>query len=433
MSAIDTNYGCFPNVGISFSYECTLHIFGFLPPQVLGLVSRVSKGWNRAASDNMLWKAHVNEYFPSYSYQGQGTWKDIWVRLCSVNYIRIGAVNNDMFSWSTSRIIRYQENETTVVHWNVGEPFKNRLPIREVMLSNYIIKDIENGRAVANDFTTNLMYIFCKGQPTKKASATPQPNEFFIHGNKILCVYDNLPLTLISILDIDTLTPLRTLSLPALRMGRSLLQDNKLIVAQNLMNPLTHEHEEIIQVWDIDQGVLLHTLHGHKHPPYFFKLCKDLLVSTDLATVDKKHECTLKLWDIQADRCLLTIPLDKASPMIAHRCCDFNGHFIVFNEGKVIKVWDAIHLKELYSCDKHETAVTALLLDGDFLFSGDDNGIVNIWDVKTGDLMRTIKEEGNLRGGQLYKGIEWFHREEDKLYIFGTQLFTLELKKIASA
>lgn len=424
---VSTLYFC--KEGIYIPDEVSLNIFGYLPPQALALACRVSKAWLSLASDDSLWKVFVKEYFPFYQNTEAASWKKIWEKLYVCNYIREEVSPYSDFT-SFGRVIRYEaadEEGESNIYWNTSESFtkKGYFPLD----SNYVVMDIEKGRAVASDYFTNNFHILSlEDQSVKTAVIDHEHDKAFIHGGLVISSKNSLPKPHVCLWDIDLMTPLYRLDVLGATLDHYLVQDDLLIVGMSSKRQGSTESESHIQIRNIKTKELIHILYGHKQKLFGFKLAEDLLVSTDIAPEGHHLECTLKLWNIKSGLCLLTIPLDKVSLRIGHRLFDFNGRFIVFTEGKVIKVWDASEKRELYSLTKHAADICALRLEGSLLFSGDENGVVHIWDVKRGYCIRRIEEKVEGAPEPIYKGIRWIHPEEDELVIFGTHLFQLRLK-----
>lgn len=105
-----------------------------------------------------------------------------------------------------------------------------------------------------------------------------------------------------------------------------------------------------IRVWDIAEGICLHTLVGHTSLTSGMQLLDNILVTAN------------------ADSTIKVI-------------------FCVFSYKK--QVWDISTGHCLYTLDGHDSAVTSLqFLHGKLIASSSDDGTVKLWDVQKGKIRK---------------------------------------------
>ena len=178
--------------------------------------------------------------------------------------------------------------------------------------------------------------------------------------------------------------------------------------------------DQTIRVWRIVDGIwqLDKILEGHTH------WVKSLCVSGDQLFSGDKYGI-IKVWDL-AGECVQTLEAHEG-PMIS--VCVSGDR--LFSGGRTIKVWRFVD--EIWQLDKmlrghtigvggHTVKVTTLCVSGKRLFSGDTDGMINVWNWKTGDV-QTLQGHTDWVSSVCVFGDQLFSAGEDnKLRVWDLQL-----------
>src|SRR5262249_47207588 len=140
-----------------------------------------------------------------------------------------------------------------------------------------------------------------------------------------------------------------------------------------------------IQLWDVQTDKELVSLKGHT------EWVSSVAFSPDgkrLATASS--DGTVKLWDAQTGQELLS--LKGTLWVIAYSP---NGKRLAGGSWNTLKVWDAQTGQELLSRTESDGAfVGAFSPDGKHLATTSQVGILRIWDLQSGQAIRTFKTSG---------------------------------------
>jgi WD40 repeat protein len=143
-----------------------------------------------------------------------------------------------------------------------------------------------------------------------------------------------------------------------------------------------------VRLWDPETGLPLGVVSGHEERIWSIAFSSDGRL---LATGGEDH--TIRLWDVKTRRCIrvLATPhqvrflaLSPTEPLVA--AC---------GGGPLVTVWH----RETGSCVKtlvgHERLVWAVAFDprGTTLASGGEDGAIRLWDLASGNCIRTVKQD----------------------------------------
>ena len=194
---------------------------------------------------------------------------------------------------------------------------------------------------------------------------------------------------------------------------------------------VTGSMDESAKVWDVE-GNLLQTLSGHKGPILSMALSadastiatgsgdktmrlwttatgKDLLAAqghTDTVTslgqscngkriVSSSFDKTVRLWDTTTGAQLQSWATETDVAAVA---LDHSGKKAVAGDNTTILVWDGVTGKELYRLLGHANQVRWLGFgeEGAVLYSADWDGVVCLWDMLTGKLVKQLVTGTNI-------------------------------------
>jgi pleiotropic regulator 1 len=137
----------------------------------------------------------------------------------------------------------------------------------------------------------------------------------------------------------------------------------------------------------------IHTLAGHEHT-----VASVLTQSTNPQIITGSHDCTVKLWDLVAGKCMTTLTHHQKS-VRALAAPSFEKTF-VSGAADGLKRWQSKDGRFLQTMTGHKAVVNALAVNDDgVLVSGGDDGSLHFWDYKTGygfQQTRSVVQPGSL-------------------------------------
>ncbi|NEQ77394.1 MAG: hypothetical protein F6K23_32915 [Okeania sp. SIO2C9] len=143
--------------------------------------------------------------------------------------------------------------------------------------------------------------------------------------------------------------------------------------------------------WDIYTGQLLHRMNGTQ--PIAFG-------AGGLRMAASGGPRYIRLWNAEQGQLLrnLSIPNTNNNRGIEAIAFSEDGQTIAHamkGESKIL-VWDVETWKVRYTLEKHSQAIKAIAIspDGKILASSSEDGNINLWDLGTGKLLRSIKGDG---------------------------------------
>ncbi|RQH18901.1 S-layer homology domain-containing protein [Okeania hirsuta] len=143
--------------------------------------------------------------------------------------------------------------------------------------------------------------------------------------------------------------------------------------------------------WDIYTGQLLHRMNGTQ--PIAFG-------AGGLRMAASGGPRFIRLWNAEQGQLLknLSIPNTNNNRGIEAIAFSEDGQTIAHamkGESKIL-VWDVESWKVRYTLEKHSQAIKAIAIspDGKILASSSEDGNINLWDLGTGKLLRSIKGDG---------------------------------------
>lgn len=182
-----------------------------------------------------------------------------------------------------------------------------------------------------------------------------------------------------------------------------------------------------IRAWDLAGGACLHVLRGHQGPVWCLDLCDEartlvsggadgtirhwnLITGACEHAIDTKaspvrsvavssnglyaisgHESgTIGVWDIRKGKRLKEFTQNKG-PVLS-MAVSHSRPIVVTTSGQNIRVWNLGRGEILHTLRGHKTDVTSVCIDqmNRFVLSGSAQGTLKIWDIKTGQCIRSL-------------------------------------------
>lgn len=148
-------------------------------------------------------------------------------------------------------------------------------------------------------------------------------------------------------------------------------------------------HDTTIKIWEFPSGRLLRTLYGHK------KWVRDISFTPNgRYIVSGGRDSTINIWNVSTGDLVRSIILSKKKCTIYSIAVSPDGNYIVSgNSDRTIKIWELATgrlLLTLEDTDGEEPLNVQISPDGKYII-----GIlyysVKIWDLKTGEIVKTQK------------------------------------------
>jgi WD40 repeat protein len=164
--------------------------------------------------------------------------------------------------------------------------------------------------------------------------------------------------------------------------------------------------DNTVKLWDVRSGHVLGTLSGHSDPVY------SVAFSSDGGTLASgSDDNTVKLWDVKGGKLSRTLsghfysvtPLLDLEGFLAYVDFDPGGSTLAFSPDggalafgswdNTVKLWDVKGGELLRTLRGHSSDVISVAFspDGGTLASGSDDSTVKLWDVRSGHVLRTLR------------------------------------------
>ncbi|GAA6619659.1 NB-ARC domain-containing protein [Scytonema sp. NUACC26] len=159
--------------------------------------------------------------------------------------------------------------------------------------------------------------------------------------------------------------------------------------------------DQTVRVWDISTGRCLQTLRGHSGAVWFVAFCPD---SKMLASASEDR--TVKLWDVSTGQCLQTLQ-GHADAVWSVAFCSTSDILASGSSDNTVKLWNVRTGQCLRTFQGHTSWVFSVAfaaqssvdssLDSEYgyLASGSLDRTVKIWDVRTGQCLKTLQGHTN--------------------------------------
>ena len=148
--------------------------------------------------------------------------------------------------------------------------------------------------------------------------------------------------------------------------------------------------DQTVKLWDLSTGKCLMVLEGHTDWIWSVAFSPDgqMLASSG-------NDQTIKLWDVLTGRCIRT--LEGHAKWVCSVAFSRNGQVLASgSDDHTVKLWDIHTGQLLQNLQGHTGMVKSVAFDptGQALISGGRDGVIRLWDVTTGQCLKTFG--GNL-------------------------------------
>lgn len=147
-----------------------------------------------------------------------------------------------------------------------------------------------------------------------------------------------------------------------------------------------------LQLWDTRTGRRLRALSGHD------KMIRFTQIAPDGGTAVSAADDAVRVWDLRDSKCVLTIPVRGRRSVPDSVCMSFaTGNFVVTDAyRKSMRLWNTYGETVCAFEGQPEMVITAEFTpDGRFIFAGDMDGSITVWDSETGRNIRTLAGHHN--------------------------------------
>jgi len=146
--------------------------------------------------------------------------------------------------------------------------------------------------------------------------------------------------------------------------------------------------DNIIKLWDAQNGTLLNTLKGHSGA------VNSVAFSPDGTIIASRSRKIIKLWDVQNGILMRTIQAQK-NYKVTSVTFSPDGTMIASGSWGIIKLWNTKNgtlMRTIQQAHKFYVFSVAFSPDGTMIASGGQkDGIIKLWNTKNGTLLRTLK------------------------------------------
>ncbi|MBP5975548.1 CHAT domain-containing protein [Brasilonema sp. CT11] len=163
---------------------------------------------------------------------------------------------------------------------------------------------------------------------------------------------------------------------------------------------VTGSEDQTVRVWDVNTGECLQILETH------INWVLSIALSPDKQTlVTASDNTTVKFWDLASGECIRILP-DYNSYVWAVAFSPDGKTLATGSEDKTVKIWDALTGECLQTLHEHSDSplgdsyasrvwLVAFNPDGQTLLSASENQTMKLWDVHTGQCLRTVDGYSN--------------------------------------
>ncbi|CAG8469134.1 6057_t:CDS:10 [Paraglomus occultum] len=166
----------------------------------------------------------------------------------------------------------------------------------------------------------------------------------------------------------------------------------------------TGSADSTVRVWDIDGGYCTHNFRGHGGVITALKFHPDI---KRLLLFSGADDCKIRVWDLKSRNCLAVF--ESHVSLIRGLDVSNDGNLLISgSRDKVVNVWDIENKKLINTFPIYETIETVGILKpettfgveddhehNELFYTGGDKGIVRIWDLNSGKLVKSQEPEKN--------------------------------------
>ncbi len=150
-----------------------------------------------------------------------------------------------------------------------------------------------------------------------------------------------------------------------------------------------------LRVWDADTGQCVRVLEGHADSVLSLALSRD-----GKHALSGSRDKTLRLWDLDTGLCVRILEGNHKGVVATGLSAD--GMRALSASGRRIKLWDMENGSALIGYPAHQAPIQSVCLseDGRFALSATRVGTVKIWNVRTGQCLRSFRGFGPVKLGR---------------------------------
>ncbi|PKK69944.1 WD40 repeat-like protein [Rhizophagus irregularis] len=170
----------------------------------------------------------------------------------------------------------------------------------------------------------------------------------------------------------------------------------------------TGSADSTIKIWDIERGYCTHNFRGHGGIISSLKFWKD---DSKWMLISGADDCNIRIWDLSKRNCVAV--LKSHVSIIRGLGVSNDGKYLISgSRDKVVNLWDLNKNKLIKTFPIYETIETIGILNPDtfiseiensigreLFYTGGDNGIIRIWDLQSGKLVKAQDPEKNAKYG----------------------------------
>jgi WD40 repeat protein len=196
--------------------------------------------------------------------------------------------------------------------------------------------------------------------------------------------------------------------------------DGKYLVAAN--------GDRTVTIWDRASHQVQRVLQEHNDPVWGVAYSRDGLIAAACGNVFRAQQaCEVRIWNGKTGQLVKSLPVSVN--VVWSVAFSPDGHLMATGGGDMqkapveLEVWDTRTWKVLHKLTGHRLGVDSVTFspDGQSLASAANDGVVKVWDVRTGRCTRTLP----LEGGE--KCVWWlaYHPDGQSLATAGTRSLTI--------
>ncbi|KAJ3016175.1 UNVERIFIED_CONTAM: Transducin (beta)-like 3 [Siphonaria sp. JEL0065] len=171
----------------------------------------------------------------------------------------------------------------------------------------------------------------------------------------------------------------------------------------------TGSADSTIRVWDVDRGHATHLFKGH-HGVISALTFYNGKQGNDILLASASDDCKVRVWDLKSKKCILV--LDSHVSVVRGVAFSNDGKFLLSGgRDKILNVWELSSGELLKTIPTHEAMEAVGLIPEStrkilfknlalkncsmIAYSGGEKGIIRLWDLDNGECIMTQKKEVN--------------------------------------
>ena len=142
--------------------------------------------------------------------------------------------------------------------------------------------------------------------------------------------------------------------------------------------------DKTIKIWCEATGDCLTSLEGHSEGIQCLDIAGPKLVTGSV-------DCTIRVWDTDKKKCVNILRHPDSVQSVTF--VPGNPNKLVSSSlDRTIRIWDVSTSKVVQKLEGHKKPPRVIISSGDYLVSGDMDGVIKVWSLRMGDCLRTLNE-----------------------------------------